>query len=113
VWSHAFGEIGEGRDRSELATMLHDAVKDPALANPLLTMSGELRRAGRKSEATVLLVVDQFEELLDPTSPDAPGVLRSLRAAAEASGSPLIVLATLRSDFLAGPRARAGDAERQ
>jgi hypothetical protein len=37
---------------------------------------------------------------LDPSSPDAPGVLRLLATAADAPASPLIVLATLRSDFL-------------
>ena len=58
------------------------------------------RTTGRR-EASLLIVVDQFEELLvaanDVTS---TAFLRMLNAVAERQDAPVIVVATLRSDFL-------------
>jgi len=57
--------------------------------------------AGRR-EATVLLVVDQLEEALqsaDDTHAQAE-LLRLIVAAAQTPGSPICILATLRSDYL-------------
>ena len=69
--------------------------------NPLVPMSGDLRRAAGRTEATVLVIVDQLEELLGEIPEDAADVLQMLRFAGDASGCPLVVLATMRSDFLA------------
>jgi Novel STAND NTPase 1/TIR domain len=59
-------------------------------------------RDARQRDVTLLLVIDQFEELLsheaDHTSAQ---FLRRLRAGIEAEGSPLMAIATMRSDFLA------------
>ncbi|MGZ8726787.1 MAG: nSTAND1 domain-containing NTPase, partial [Aeromicrobium sp.] len=100
VWSHAFTAAGEPRDIGDLTSRLRSAIGDPSAANPLTTWTGELRRAARRPEATVLVIADQLEELILTTSDAGAGVLRCLREATDGSGGALIVLATLRSDFL-------------
>lgn len=68
---------------------------DPdALADALIALR---RRAGRPG-AKVLLVVDQFEELLGDGEP--PPFLAQLRSVAEHADAPAVILGTLRSDFL-------------
>ena len=71
-------------------------------ASDLVEIADELRRASGKEGARVLLIVDQFEELLGHTaSGDRPNqFLEMLREAVETEGSPLTVLGTMRSDFL-------------
>ena len=70
--------------------------------NPLLEMVSDLRLRSGRHEAKVLLAIDQFEELLGHESPDHPNnrLLRLLRGALDADGSPLLALGTMRSDFL-------------
>ena len=59
------------------------------------------RRATHQREATVILVIDQFEELLGHAADNpANRFLALLRMGLEAEATPLLVLATLRSDFL-------------
>ena len=61
----------------------------------------EYRLDTRHREATVLLVIDQFEELLGHAADNpANRFLALLRRGLEAEATPLLVLATLRSDFL-------------
>ena len=60
-----------------------------------------LRRANRRDSATVLFIIDQFEELLDrPPDHPAQGFLQVLRRCLDDPNVPLLVLGTLRSDFL-------------
>jgi hypothetical protein len=67
---------------------------DPdALADALVTLQ---QRAGSPN-AKVLLVIDQFEELLGT---DVPPFLAQLRRIVEHTSAPAVVLSTLRSDFL-------------
>ena len=99
MWSRMFTDTGTSRDLDAIADEIGRFVAARGDDNPLVAMATELRRTARQSEARVLLVVDQFEELLDPTSSDAAAVLTLLRNATEAPDSPLLVLATLRSDF--------------
>jgi WD40 repeat protein len=75
----------------------------PAATLPLVEMADHLRRASGHRDARVLLVIDQFEELLGQDH-DREGVGRFLtmvRSAIEAEHSPLMTLGTMRSDFLA------------
>ncbi len=69
---------------------------------PLLDAAYDLRRLSQRRSARVLLVIDQFEELLGPEQVDegARGFLELLRASVEAEHTPLTVLCTMRSDFL-------------
>lgn len=68
---------------------------DPdALADALVALR---QRAGRPG-AKVLLVVDQFEELLGDGAP--PPFLAQLRRVAESADASAVILGTLRSDFL-------------
>ena len=69
--------------------------------NPLLDAMDDLRRSSHRDLVTPLLVIDQFEELLDrPPDHPAAGFLRVLRSAMQSPDSSLLVLATMRSDFL-------------
>ncbi len=75
----------------------------PATGVPtLVEIADELRRASGRTEASVLLIVDQFEELLGRGAPaEAAGAfLTLLREAIEHLDRPLMVLGTMRSDFL-------------
>lgn len=65
---------------------------------PWTALADDLRQAAGRRDATVLLVVDQLEELL--TAPDASFLAVLTRELSE-PGGPVLALATLRSDFLA------------
>jgi len=82
-----------------------DTKSDPAQASsppPLVELADDLRRVSGRREARVLLVVDQFEELLarDGDHAKADDFLALLRASFEAENSPVMVLGTMRSSFL-------------
>ncbi len=69
---------------------------------PLGQLARELQRAAAERESRVLLIVDQFEELLGNEDADgrASRLLALLRATLEADRSPVMILATMRSDYL-------------
>ncbi len=71
-------------------------------ATPLVDACDRLRRASANEDARVLLIIDQFEELLGHEEPDHPAnrFLSLLRASVEADDCPLMVVGTMRSDFL-------------
>ncbi|MFV0302418.1 MAG: TIR domain-containing protein [Paracoccus sp. (in: a-proteobacteria)] len=71
-------------------------------ATPLLDLAGQLRRASGQATARILLVIDQFEELLgsDGAEGEAARFLGLIAASLAAEGSTLTVVATMRSDFL-------------
>ena len=75
-----------------------------AAVSPLGDWANRLRLAQGPSEATVVVVIDQFEELLghDDKGPEHPAnrFLSLLRDALEADDSPILGLATMRSDYL-------------
>jgi WD40 repeat protein len=102
--SRSFARLGEKRERVGVRDEIRRALGAyaPDLPNPLAETARELRFLANRPEATTLLIVDQFEELLDrPTDHPSTGVLKLLRGAAEPSDSRVVVLATMRSDFLA------------
>jgi WD40 repeat protein len=71
-------------------------------ATPLVDAALDLRRLASRRTARVLVVIDQFEELLGREDADASvhRFLTLLRASVEAEHSPVTVLCTMRSDFL-------------
>ena len=71
-------------------------------ATPFIDLANDLRNLSGRSEARVVLVVDQFEELLgeDAAADQADEFLTLLRRTVEAPDSPVVVLGTMRSDFL-------------
>ena len=73
-------------------------------ASPLTSLAADLRADSGLAEAKVVLVVDQFEELLgrEQEGDDDPRnrFLRMLKAGIEAEDAPLLGLGTMRSDFL-------------
>lgn len=68
----------------------------------IVELAEELRRASGKSNARVLIVIDQFEELLsrNKSKQTMHNFLHLMRHSIEADDSPLIILGTMRSDFL-------------
>jgi len=71
-------------------------------ADALVDLAQGLRRASGRENASVLLVIDQFEELLGRHA-DHPATqfLSSLRATMDGNNSSIVFLGTMRSDFLA------------
>jgi hypothetical protein len=99
AWAAAFAGSAP-RDWRTIRAAL-ESTRDGTDARAILQLANDLRFTTGRREASVLVVVDQFEELLRAHEPvSAAGFLRLLRAATEQPGTPLIVVATLRSDFL-------------
>ena len=98
----AFEAHGRPRDWSVIRTELHTAAaRNPVDGLALLNLARDLAIAARQPEATVLLTIDQAEELFGYSPPEAATrFLRLLRAALEAADRRLMAVATLRSDFL-------------
>jgi hypothetical protein len=104
-WRQLRAQLGGSGAPAAAATAATAAAADatiPGVArSPLVDVARELLvRAGRP-QATVLLVLDQAEELFGVARTErAEQFLMLLRAALGQPGSPLMVLATMRSDFL-------------
>ncbi|MFO1428602.1 MAG: TIR domain-containing protein [Candidatus Competibacteraceae bacterium] len=100
--STAFNRYGVPRAWDALRTELHRAaVQNPVDGRVLLDLARELAIAAKQPEATVLLTIDQTEELFGYSPPDtATRFLRLLRATLETADRRLLTLATMRSDFL-------------
>lgn len=98
----AFARQGEPRDWNSIRSALHEAAATtPADGHALLRFVNDLALAAKQPEATVLLTIDQTEELFGYTPAEAASrFLRLLRAALEVGGRRLMAVATLRSDFL-------------
>jgi hypothetical protein len=92
----ALTAAGAPRDWKEVRRAL--AGGGPALTE----LARDLTDAADAHDARVLLVVDQAEELLTRTAEDERREFLRLLVAALAPGSPLVVVATLRGEFL-GP----------
>ena len=80
----------------------------------LLALARELRAATNRAGATLVLALDQAEELLaSDAGPDAVALLDLVRAALEDSAEELMVVATIRSDrldaWLQHPSVKAGE----
>jgi hypothetical protein len=98
----AFDDQGHPRDWGGIRAELQAATAQvPPSAEVLLNAVRDLAMAARQPEATVLLTIDQGEELFGYTpSEAATRFLRLMRAALERSDRRLIAIATMRSDFL-------------
>ena len=98
----AFVGHGRPRDWSAIRTELHTAAaRNPVDGLALLNLARDLALTAHQPETTVLLTIDQAEELFGYSPPEAATrFLRLLRAALEAGDRRLMAVATLRSDFL-------------
>ncbi len=93
----AFERHGRARDWRTL----REHVTGARSAEGMADLARELRLDAGCPEATVLLSVDQLEEAFGLADADeALRFLSTLRGATEAPGSPVVIAATLRSDFL-------------
>ena len=101
--SEIFEQSGERREWKELQGLVSDRTGEP-----LAALVRELPSRMHRPEAAVLLCIDQLEELftLSPRE-QAERFLGTVRAAAEARASPLLIAATLRSDFLGAVQSQA------
>lgn len=99
----ALREYGREHHWENIYDVLKVSDTDPvAGAEALIQVAEEIRIASDQNEATVVLVVDQIEELLSYDQGMRLGqFLPLLNAALKNVATPFLVLATLRSDFLA------------
>ena len=99
VLTHALHRGGDSQAWQSIRDALRASANNMASV-ALLPMVYDLREATGQREATVLLIIDQFEELLERGDDTANRFLQMLRTVLEDKNNPLLVLGTLRSDFL-------------
>ena len=100
VLAGTFASFGKSRDWKSIRDALNPAA-DSASGAHLLDLANDLRVAAGRREATILLAIDQFEELLGrDTDQSASLFFRWLKAVLSQPSSPFLAVATLRSDFL-------------
>ena len=99
----AFGSYNRSYDWRAMRRDLHAAAeKRPADGGPVQDPARDLLVAANQPEATVLLTIDQAEELFGYSASEASTrFVRLLRAALEAPDGRIMAIATLRSDVLA------------
>ncbi|GJH18449.1 TIR domain-containing protein [Caballeronia novacaledonica] len=99
----AFATRGAPRDAARIrGTLLAAASAHPADGEVLLQLARELALASGHQETTVLITIDQAEELFGySATQSADRFLRLIRAALELPQRQIMVAATLRSDCLA------------
>jgi WD40 repeat protein len=97
VLCDAFARSGDARDWQAVTTRLQDIQDDLAL----VAMLEELRKTSEQPQTSLLLVLDQLEELVT-TSDDAAArrFVTLLKNALNAESSQIFCLATLQSDYL-------------
>ena len=97
-----FADYGHPRDWQAIQNALHTAAaQNPVDGLAFLTFVRDLALIAHQPDTTVLLTIDQAEELFGYTPPEAATrFLRLLRATLEAAKRRLMAIATLRSDFL-------------
>ncbi|MGD9367258.1 MAG: TIR domain-containing protein [Desulfobacteraceae bacterium] len=88
------------KKRAKIPRSLADT-PPPSITSPLAELVYRLRLQSGFAEATVVIVIDQFEELLghDAMHP-ASRFLAMLRSAIEGQDSRLLIIGTMRSDYL-------------
>ncbi|MGK7908531.1 MAG: TIR domain-containing protein, partial [Synechococcus sp.] len=103
VLAEGFKTFQAPREWSSILSELTAAAEaDPPNGKVLTELAGDLQASANRREATVLLTIDQAEELMAANAPTAAGqFLQLLRVALEVADRQLMVLATMRSDFLA------------
>jgi WD40 repeat protein len=100
VLADCFRRSGKERDWKEIRVILQTIANDGG-AQAFLDLMDDLRIGAGSREATVLLTVDQVEELFSfGEKPDGNVFLPIFRRMVEAGGDRLIIIGTLRSDFL-------------
>jgi WD40 repeat protein len=100
VLANAFASFGAASDWKAIRGALNSAAT-AASGEFLMDLANDLRIAAERREATVLVVIDQLEELLGRNVDRSAALFfRLLSAVLNQPGCPFIVVATLRSDFL-------------
>jgi hypothetical protein len=102
VLAATFADYGHPRDWQAIQNALHTAAaQNPVDGLAFLTFVRDLALIAHQPDTTVLLTINQAEELFGYTPPEAATrFLRLLRATLEAAKRRLMAIATLRSDFL-------------
>lgn len=97
-----FSSLGDASHEKTIREALSTATSHSAPdGGPLLQLAQELLNAAGRPTATILMIIDQLEELLDHPSETPGGRFNAfLQAALANPDSPLMVLGTLRSDML-------------
>lgn len=94
-----FQRYGTSRDWQAMRDRFRHAADDVSAF--VHDIANDLRVAAGQREATLLLTIDQVEELFNPSGATAAHhFLRVLRLLLDETGSPWLVLGTMRSDFL-------------
>lgn len=100
VLAAAFKDAGSPRDWKELRQQLQQAIAaSPPNAEVLVELATDLLIESGKSEASILITIDQTEELLAGDR-ESKAFLDFLSAALDQTHSRMVAVFTLRSDFL-------------
>jgi WD40 repeat protein len=98
AYVQCFQEFGEDRDWISINNVFVRALEEPTFSGPL-ELTDQLRMLAGRPDATLLITVDQVEEMLEQGSLN-PSMSRLLRTIVQTHGAGLVMLGTLRSDFM-------------
>lgn len=98
AYAQCFQDFGESRDWISINNVFVRALEEPTFSGPL-ELTDHLRMLARRPDATLLITVDQVEEMLEQSLLNSP-MSRLLRTIIQAHGTGLVMLGTLRSDFM-------------
>ena len=97
--AYSFDEHGDHRSWRDIQRILHAAAEQGS-CDGFLELLEDLRILAKQREATILLVVDQAEELLTDGETGSRRFLDLLRGLLGVPDSAVLMLCTLRSDYL-------------
>ncbi len=99
VLAQALAALGVDRNWRDIRDMLHGSLAGSGKV--LLDFATDLRASARQPQATVLLVIDQLEEIFgESDGAETQSFLSELLGALQAPSGSLMTIGTMRSDFL-------------
>ncbi|MFN7900187.1 MAG: TIR domain-containing protein [Synechococcaceae cyanobacterium] len=92
--------LRDGRTPGQIEQLLLDAAFTGNLSSALDTLVAEIRNAHHAPDAVILISIDQGEELFTLTEPQKLRLFTAILNATLGHGSSILVVLTLRSDYL-------------
>ncbi|MEQ1513064.1 MAG: TIR domain-containing protein [Lysobacteraceae bacterium] len=110
----SYADVGASTDAVSIPELLEPSPQPARVASAISRAARHLAVSARRPDAAVLITIDQVEELLAPQSiAEASVFLKILSRALREEDGRLLIVATLRSDFLGTYQAQVGSLDSQ